>query len=282
MSWGGWKSPVEDLFCSWISLPQPPQTPFVAAYRRRFELDTPAMVNLHVTADERYELFLDGRRLGRGPERGDAFNWYFESYPVELSAGEHVLVAKVWSLGRELAPTAQMSVRHGLLVATGGEADAILATGVAEWEGMLLAGRTFAGGSVVGATGPRECVDGSRYAWGVENGEGEGWTPVEVAEPARSSLAYTGIPGTGLHALAPALLPPMLSRIVTTGTVRHADAAANTSENTPCQFAMWGTPDANVATEDTESLYAAKRQRALAGFNAPLRRRHSGIGRTGN
>jgi len=103
MNWGQWASPPDNAFCSWVSLRQAPPPPFVAAYRRCFQRDKPATVKLHVTADERYELYLDGRRIGRGPERGDAHNWYFESYPVELAAGKHVLVAQVWSAGRESA-----------------------------------------------------------------------------------------------------------------------------------------------------------------------------------
>ena len=58
------------------SPPQAPAShPFVAAYRLKFQIDEPAMVRLHVTADERYELFVDGQRIGRGSERGDTEHW---------------------------------------------------------------------------------------------------------------------------------------------------------------------------------------------------------------
>ena len=55
----------------WIGPAQPVTAPVVFAYRLRFVLDTPATTLIHVSADERYELFLNGARLGRGPTGPD-------------------------------------------------------------------------------------------------------------------------------------------------------------------------------------------------------------------
>lgn len=57
-------------------------------------LDAPRRVRLHVSGDERYELWIDGARCGRGPERGDRTIWRFETYDLELTAGEHLLTAR--------------------------------------------------------------------------------------------------------------------------------------------------------------------------------------------
>jgi alpha-L-rhamnosidase len=75
------------------------EQPAVVAYRLRFDLDAPQTIRVHVTADERYELFVDGRRVGRGSERGDRANWFFETYDLDLAAGGHVIVARTWFLG---------------------------------------------------------------------------------------------------------------------------------------------------------------------------------------
>src|ERR687897_838561 len=75
----------------WVSHPDPGPPPFVAAYRRTFKLTAPATVRLHVSADERYQIWLDGTLLGRGPERGDLDHWYYETYEVPLGAGRHTL-----------------------------------------------------------------------------------------------------------------------------------------------------------------------------------------------
>ena len=73
----------------WVICPGAEQPPAVAAYRLRFTLTAAIRIALYVTADERYELFCDGERLGRGPERGDPRHWFYETYTLDLSGGEH-------------------------------------------------------------------------------------------------------------------------------------------------------------------------------------------------
>src|SRR5437868_1154107 len=73
-----------------VSCPDAGPPPFVTAYQLRFGLTEAATARVHVTADERYELFLDGVRIGRGPERGDERHWFFETYDLPLEAGPHV------------------------------------------------------------------------------------------------------------------------------------------------------------------------------------------------
>src|SRR5258707_14390442 len=85
----------------WIAHPQGDATPVVIAYRREFRLEAEATFLLHVSADERYQLHLDGGMIGRGPERGDGGHWFYETYEVTLAAGRHALVAGEWRLGQE-------------------------------------------------------------------------------------------------------------------------------------------------------------------------------------
>jgi len=127
----------------WITHPEPLQPPYVLAFRNRFRVEQDETVRIHVSADERYELYLDGERIGRGPERGDRHHWFFETYDLPLTAGEHVLVARVWVLG-ELAPIAQMSLSPQGLVLCPQQPDwdSLLATGSAEWEVKQLHGFT--------------------------------------------------------------------------------------------------------------------------------------------
>ncbi|MGB9620053.1 MAG: alpha-L-rhamnosidase, partial [Armatimonadota bacterium] len=119
--------------CKWICCPDTGPAPLVTAYRREFSLREHAVIRVHVSADERYELFLDGERVGRGPERGDRENWFYETYDLDLQAGEHVIVARVWSLGA-MSPYAQMSVRPGFILAPEGNFIDLLGTGVASWQ----------------------------------------------------------------------------------------------------------------------------------------------------
>lgn len=48
--------------------------------RKTFELgEVPSRFIVHVTADNRYKLYLNGRFVSLGPARGDIYNWNFET-----------------------------------------------------------------------------------------------------------------------------------------------------------------------------------------------------------
>ncbi|CEK19002.1 alpha-L-rhamnosidase C-terminal domain-containing protein [Chthonomonas calidirosea] len=209
--------------CRWITLPNPGAPPFVVAYRCRFELNEPATLRFHVTADERYDLFLDGVRIGRGSERGDVQHWFFETYEETLSAGPHILVARVWTLGPR-APYAQMSLHHGFLLSPQEEAFYdLIGTGRAVWEAKRLGGYTFIDPLAAWGTGDNLLLEGTAFSWGFERGEGEGWQPVETLEPGVDARRYAN-DHAPVHLLLPAALPPMMERCWERGRVRHVAA----------------------------------------------------------
>lgn len=207
---------------AWVAHPDATQTPIVAAYRLRFTLDAAARVRAHVSADERYELFLDGARIGRGSERGSPDLWFFETYDLDLAPGEHTLVAQVWSLGA-LGPEAQMSVRHGFLFAPEGDLGELLGTGRAAWEAKRLAGYTFIPPGAAKWRGYRVQVDGAAFDWGFERGDGDGWVPAVAVEQAIGRVHDWEIPPH--HRLEPATLLPQVERPLQLGTVRLLAAA---------------------------------------------------------
>ena len=144
--------------CRWIACPDVGPAPFVTAYRCRFAIAQDTLLRVHVSADERYELFLDGQRVGRGPSRGDADHWVFETLDLPLTAGAHVLVARVWTLG-EQAPYAQLSLRPGFLLAPQLDAhQGLVGTGFADWQAKRLNGYAFLD-PLCGVGNGRECRD---------------------------------------------------------------------------------------------------------------------------
>ncbi len=204
----------------WVGCPGA-TPPFVAAFRLRFSAPQlggePQTARLHVTADERYELFLDGERIGRGPERGAPEAWFYESYDLHLTPGEHVLAERVWALG-EKAPDAQMSIRPGFLLAAEGEWLPLLSTGAAAWEARLLDGYQFFDWPFAFWKGATLGVDGSRFPWGFESGLGDGWTAaLPLAAGVGKRVDWELRPQ---HILTPAMLPPMLDAPVAAGKVR--------------------------------------------------------------
>ena len=157
-----------------------PTAPWPPSWRRtgcRFSLPTGATARIHVSADERYTLYLDGQRLGRGPERGDAHAWFYDTYDLALDAGEHLLLAQVWRLG-QLAPLAQVSTAPGFLLAAEPPFATLLNTGSAAWETRTLEGYSFAPPEQNVATpwfvGPNQTTDAALVDWLAERGHGAG------------------------------------------------------------------------------------------------------------
>jgi hypothetical protein len=216
--------------CAWIGCSHPDAPPFVVAYRRHFALDYAATVRVHVTADERYELFLDGTRIGRGSERGDAHNWFFETYDLPLQAGPHVLVAQVWALGTD-APVAQMSVYPGFLLSSQEEAYLpLLGTGVAPWQVKPLGGYQWVdavprSSGAYFAVGSNVVIDGHQFPWGFERGDGPDWEPARVLDLGVNGA--TRVEYAAAHLLQPATLPPMLDQPCPPGRVRIVTAPPN-------------------------------------------------------
>jgi alpha-L-rhamnosidase len=207
----------------WIALPGCDEPSFVGAYRLKFEVSSPACIRIHVSADQRYELFLDGDPIGLGPERGDAFHWHFESYDLNLAAGEHLLVARVWTLANRIAPAAQISLQHGFLLAAEAPWTEVLSTGLAAWEVKKLEGYTFADLNMY--AGGSMALDGRLFPWHFESDAEGKWTEVVKTKGARSRFhSYGEVLGNPF--LRPARLPAMIQAPVVTGNVRQVDGVA--------------------------------------------------------
>ncbi|HEX2951102.1 MAG TPA: alpha-L-rhamnosidase C-terminal domain-containing protein [Armatimonadota bacterium] len=208
----------------WVDLPDRSLTqPSVALFRLRFTVDEPSTVRIHVSADNRYRLFLDGNPVGRGPERGNPQNWRFDGYTLELSPGEHTLLAQTWWLA-ENAPFAQMTIRPGFLLTAEDEWLERLSTGIAPWETTIFNGITFISPGVCWGTGARLCIDGTAYPWGWENGNTGDWQPVEKLCEGMSAKYKNEIPPNWL--LTPSTLPAMREESQHAGTVRYLTEVA--------------------------------------------------------
>jgi alpha-L-rhamnosidase len=92
----------------WIDVPgASPHDYGVYHFRRTFELAAkPEHFPVRVSGDNRYELFVNGKRLAFGPARGDLTHWRYETVDIApaLEAGKNVLVAGVleWGGGSQL------------------------------------------------------------------------------------------------------------------------------------------------------------------------------------
>lgn len=160
----------------WIASPEGPRREFgVFHFRKTFNLESPPKSFLiHVSGDNRYELFVNGTRVLTGPARGDLNHWRFETADVaqHLQAGRNVLAAVVWNFA-ELAPMAQMMNEAGFLLQGDGPTEAVVNTD-ASWKSLrnnsvraLPMDAAKIGGYL--AVGSEEEVNGSGYPWGWES-----------------------------------------------------------------------------------------------------------------
>lgn len=211
---------------SWITCPATP--PFVAAYRLTFRVDAPTTIRIHVSADERYELFVDGERVGRGPERGAPDCWFFETYDAHFDAGEHVIVARQWALGPH-TPLAQMSATPGFLLAAEGGWTERLSTGMAKWDVKRIDAYSFLQFERIPWKGGNTAIDGARYPWGVERGEGDGWQSAVTLRQAMAKRIDWELP-PNQQVLQPAMLPAMLFQQRDMRDGRNVRFAANVSD----------------------------------------------------
>lgn len=219
----------------WVWHPAvPPGEASVVAFRLRFAVADATQVRLHVSADQRYALWIDGRRLGRGPQRGEPAHWFFETYLVDLEPGDHLLAAKAWWLPGDAAPMAQMTLRPGFLVLAEGELAEKISTGSGAWEALPIDAYSREPAHVPGyhVVGWSFRMDGARYPWGWNSDPdraGPWVAPAVVAVPVGGDgNAYYALDVGGRQLspyLTPATLPPMMEAERLLGTVRSAESA---------------------------------------------------------
>ncbi len=190
----------EPWAAQWVAHPTASPSDFgVYHFRRTFDLDSvPETFVVHVSADNRYRLFINGTSVSSGPARSDLATWAFESIDLApyLQAGSNVLAAVVWNFG-ELRPMAQHSFRTAFIVQGDTEQEAIVNTSEADssegWR--VLQNAAYAPLPVDRAAlnytyivvGPGETVEAAAYPWGWEraNFDDSEWDGVANVRNAR-------------------------------------------------------------------------------------------------
>ena len=133
-------------------------------FRKLLELPSvPAHFWVHVSADNRFILHVNGKYAGEGPARGDLFHWRFETIDLAplLRPGNNVVAAIVWNFGTK-APIAQMSSRTGFLLQGDTDEERFANTG-ASWQVKQELGRGVVPDETRGAEGKVEESDPGYY-----------------------------------------------------------------------------------------------------------------------
>jgi hypothetical protein len=182
--------------------------PVLLRFRKAFTA-TDQPLRIHVSADERFELFCDGQRIARGPDRSDVEHWSYATYDLQLAPGPHQLEAVAWSIG-PYAPVAQLTWRGGFIFKAEGSYDDALTTGKAAWQVAKLNGielkapTTFVGAQLIA------------HGCGPQWKQGQ-YVPAKVVRPAIHPTMF-GESAAGWK-LFPTRLPDQIDREINAGKV---------------------------------------------------------------
>jgi hypothetical protein len=165
-------------------------TPIVLRFRRELTLErVPKRMPLSVTADNRFILFVNGRRVASGPSTGTIQHWRVTTVDLApwLTPGRNVIAAVVWNFG-DFAPLAQSTVATGFRLV--GEP---ISTGAPGWRVKIDAGHSATKGSeqipwqYYVASAPEIIAAGKTdWDWAGLTERGDGW---QDAVPAPAAAA---------------------------------------------------------------------------------------------
>jgi alpha-L-rhamnosidase len=200
----------------WISGQGDLQSYRVFKFRKTFDLAAkPETFVIHVSADNRYKLFINGQPISMGPARGDLMYWNYETVDLApyLKVGKNVLAVLVWNDGPQ-KPEAQISNMTALIVQGNSPAEEIVNTN----QSWLFAEDKSHSPLPVKVTGyyvagPGERVDMSQHI--------AGWEQVDFGDSNWSKVKelWVGIPkgvftfGPVGWMLVPSTLPQMESKV---------------------------------------------------------------------
>ncbi|MES2061629.1 MAG: alpha-L-rhamnosidase N-terminal domain-containing protein [Bacteroidota bacterium] len=148
----------------WITVPNEPNNGYgVYHFRKSVNLPTkPAKFVIHISADNRYKLYINEKLVSMGPARGDTYYWNYETIDIApyLDAGKNTVAALVWNDG-DTRPEAQISERTAFILQGDTEKEEILNTNNT-WKGIrnkAYAPLTGVGYATYYVAGPGEMVD---------------------------------------------------------------------------------------------------------------------------
>ena len=213
----------------WIAVPGSPATAYgVYHFRKTITLaNSPATFVVHVSADNRYKLFVNGQLVSLGPARSDVQHWHFETVDLSpfLHQGANTLAAVVWNFG-DYSPLAQHSFRTGFLLQGNGLTERVADTN-RSWVCLLNKAYTPLPTDLhtFFAVGPGDRIDGSQYPWDWETPNfADGQWP-KAAELKRATMWNPNI-GFDTWTLTPRPIPPMEMKPERIGVVRQAEGIA--------------------------------------------------------
>jgi hypothetical protein len=262
----------------WITSPDGPQRDLsVLHFRKVVEIgQQPEHFLVHVSADNQFIFYVNGKRVGSGPSKSDLAHWRYETYDLApfLRPGKNLLAAVVWNFG-VLTPLAQISDRIGFILHGDGEAERIADTG-ASWEveqekGIQLLPTPEAVRNQYYVSEPAERIDGTALDWNwnaPDSNSGGGW---------KNAVAIgRGVPlGSVLQEnnwqLVPDPLPPMQMEVSPAGHVVRSTGIDSPADFPGRAFTVPAHSKASVLIDNSHLTTAYPELTVSNGLGATIR-----------
>ena len=153
---------------NWIAAQHDEGTEYgVYYFRKNIDLPTkPASFLIHVSADNRYKLYVNNTLVSLGPARGDLYNWNYETVDLApyLHAGKNMVAAEVWNESQK-RPEAQITLRTAFIVQGNDVAEEVLNTN-SSWKCIRDKGhQSIPGFYFAASTGEMMDMNGTPMDW---------------------------------------------------------------------------------------------------------------------
>lgn len=157
----------------WITVPDEPTSTYgVYHFRKTIDLsNVPDEFIVHVSADNRYKLYVNGKFVSLGSARSHIYNWNFETIDLSpyLKTGKNTLAAIVWNFD-EVRAVPQMSLNKTGFMMQGNTSKEEAVNTNESWACTKNEAYSPLGNKITEyyCTGPGDSIQASRYLWGWE------------------------------------------------------------------------------------------------------------------
>jgi len=211
----------------WIAYPTASVTDYGVFHFRKsvtFE-EKPDKLVVHVSADNRYNLFVNGQRICYGPAKGDLKTYKYDIIDIAqfLIPGKNVVAAVVYNHGKD-KPMSLLSAQTAFFLKSEDDAFNLLDTDETwltyknpsykpvSYHEMLFKERWFYG---YYACGPGDDVDATKYPWG--------WKKIDFDDSQWVKPEVLTFDGAAPWNLVPRNIPFMADHMVYPKTVRRVE-----------------------------------------------------------